>query len=64
MNSGPVLHRVFFPLSISVKNLRTSSLLSVTAGHWWGPERAAGREVVGFAPLGEPVSFFLFVFGI
>ena len=47
----------------SVRQIQTSSAL--TSGHhiehWWGPERGAGRELVGFGSNGDNVSP-LFVF--
>lgn len=57
---------LLFPRLASVGRLRllhtTTSVKSGGGDVWWGPEKAAGREVVGYGPRGDPgVRFFLFI---
>lgn len=43
------------PLFVLARGFQTTSSLSSAVEHWWGPERAAGREEVGHGALGDPV---------
>ena len=54
-----MLSRVLvFPRLASVRAIQTTA--AARSGHhiehWWGPERAAGRVVVGFGSTGDEVS--------
>ena len=58
--SMSVLRTLNYP-SVTISNIilrrsvQTSSRLSSGIEYWWGPEKAAGREVVGHGFNGDPV---------